>query len=77
MFPTKASFCFFQRDNYHMKSRKEWALNMRINDTMWTIRTWEKKPASMEVEECKTMAVRVCEMYHSFIKVPSFKMDVE
>ena len=78
MVPKEVKFTLDKRVNVHRKSKKEYALKVRIDgqQTDWTIMAWENKPSDETLEEMKNVIMRSFSVYHSHIRFPSFELKI-
>ena len=77
MFPKNVQFFLRERPNSFLKSRKDWALSVKIDDKdPWVVEAWAKKPNEHVIENVINLVVRSFEIYHKHIQIPQFKIDV-
>ena len=77
MISKQIRFWLVERTNVHRKSGKEWALNAQfVGHGVWTLKTWESKPAEKTIADTKETILRAFEVYHRHLQIPDFEMDV-
>jgi hypothetical protein len=76
MISKKVVFRVESRRNRFAKMGEEWALNAQfVGYPHWTITTWERKPATADVDAIVSVIMRSFEVYHKHIVIPQFELD--
>lgn len=73
----KPHFYIEKRINVFAKNGHEWVLNVQLNQEIWTLTSWNKKPSTEDVQMAVNLVMRSFEVYHKQLVhfIPAFNPE--